>query len=245
MTDSYSFSGNGIPYLTGTLESQGVSPQQAQAETSGNLSSLTSGGNNPTAPGGTSSLLSLAGPLVAGGGLLYDLTKGDPASAPVNALTAEAGQLQNLGVSETSQGQGLQSYLEQGTLPPAQQAQVELAQNAAKAKLIQGAATRGQNTNPLANSGLTQDLNSLSLQSEVEKGQLEQQLFNAGQSLISSGQQALGMEAGIQEQLAKIDQQQQADTTNAIMSFAKALGGMNWGQIGTSLASLLPAAAAV
>jgi hypothetical protein len=118
-----------------------------------------------------------------------------------------------------------------------------MAQNAAKARIIQGAGTRGQSTDPRQNSGLTQDINSLGLQTEVERGALEKQLFDAGNSLISQGNQALGMEIGIQEKLAQIDAQQQADTTNAIMGFAKSLGSMDWGKIGSSLASLAPEAA--
>jgi hypothetical protein len=185
-----------------------------------------------------SSIGNIAGPALAGGFGLYDIFKGDPSSAPVNALTAEAGQLGTEGTQLTQQGQGLQSYLEQGTLPPAQQAQLELAQNAAKARLIQGAASRGQNTSPTGNSGLTQDLNSLGLQTEAERGALEKQLFDAGTSLISEGNTALGMETGIQEKLAAIDAQQQQDTTNAIMGFAKSLGSMDWSKIGSSLATI-------
>jgi hypothetical protein len=185
----------------------------------------------------------VAGPGLALGVGAYDIFKGDPNSAPVNALTGEAGQLGALGSHLTAEGQGLQSYLEQGTLPPAQQAQLELAQNAAKARLIQGAGSRGQNTNPMGNSGLTQDINSLGLQTEVERGALEKQLFDAGNQLITQGNQALGMEVGIQEKLAAIDAQQQQDTTNAIMGFAKSLGSMDWGKIGSSLASLAPLAA--
>jgi hypothetical protein len=186
----------------------------------------------------------IAGPALALGVGAYDIFKGDPNSAPVNALTGEAGQLGSLGTSLTQEGQGLQSFLEQGTLPGPQQAQLELAQNAAKARLIQGAGSRGQNTNPMGNSGLTQDINSLGLQTEVEKGALEKQLFDAGNSLITQGNQALGMEVGIQEKLAAIDAQQQQDTTNAIMGFAKSLGSMDWSKIGSSIASLAPLAVA-
>ena len=46
------------------------------------------------------------------------------------------------------------------------------------------------------------------------------------------------MEVGIQEKLAAIDAQQQTDTTNAIMGFAKSLGSMNWSAIGSGLGTL-------
>jgi hypothetical protein len=205
---------------------------------------LTGSGGASSGSGIGGALGNLAGPALALGVGAYDIFKGDPNSAPVNALTQEAGQLGAEGTSLTQQGQGLQSYLEQGTLPPAEQAQLEMAQNAAKARLIQGAGSRGQNTNPMGNSGLTQDINSLGLQTEVERGALEKQLFDAGNSLITEGNNALGMEVGIQEKLAAIDAQQQADTTNAIMGFAKSLGGMDWSKIGSSLASLAPLALA-
>ena len=218
-----------------------------------NLTDPTGGNQTPSldgniastsATGGSGSMLgnigNVAGPALALGVGAYDIFKGDPTSAPVQALTGEATQLGQEGTALTQHGQELQSYLEQGTLPPAQQAQLELAKNAARASTIQGAASRGQNTSPSGNSGLNQDLNSIGLQTEVEKGALEKQLFEAGNSLITEGNQALGMEVGIQEKLAAIDAQQQADTTNAIMGFAKSLGSMDWGKIGSSLASLAP-----
>ncbi len=188
--------------------------------------------------GGLSGLGNLAGPLVAGGALAYDLFKGNPASAPEDALKRDAGNLEALGASQVTQGQSLEGYLTSDTLPGPQAAGLEMAQNAAKARIIQGAAGRGQNADPRANSGLTQDLNSLSLQTETEKGVLEKQLFDAGHSLVAEGNQALGMEVGIQEKLAALDAKQQADTTNAIMGFAKSLGSMNWSSIGTGLSSL-------
>jgi hypothetical protein len=92
----------------------------------------------------------------------------------------------------------------------------------------------------MGNSALTQDLNSLGLQTASEKVAQEEKLFQAGQGLIHEGNAALGMEVGIQEQLAKIDAQQQQDTTNAIMGFAKSLGSMDWGKIGGTLATLAP-----
>ncbi len=168
----------------------------------------------------------------------YDLFKGNPDSAPVQSLKGEAGLLGNEAASLVTQGQGYEGFLQSGTLPGPQQAKLEMAQNAAKARIIQGDAKRGQNTDPMHNSGLTQDLNSLSLQTESEKVAQEKALFDAGQSLIKEGNTAMGMEVGIQEKLAEIDAKQQADTTNAIMGFAKSLGSMNWGSIGTGLSSL-------
>ena len=235
-----SFGGGAVPYLTGSLEASGASPADTASITGTNISSMGSSG-----PAGGGSPLAGLGGIAALGVGAYDLFKGNPDSAPVQALGQEAAQLGQEGSALTQQGQGLQTYLEQGTLPPAQQAQLELAQQAAKARLIQGAGSRGQNTNPMGNSGLTQDMNSLGLQTETERGVLEKQLFDAGNSLISEGNQALGMEVGIQEKLAAIDAQQQQDTTNAIMGFAKSLGSMDWSKIGSSLATLAPEAAMV
>ncbi len=199
-------------------------------------------GSTSTGPS-AGNLASLGGGALALGVGAYDLFKGNPNSDPQNALIQEGSQLGTEGTGLVQQGQGLQSYLEQGTLPPAQQAQLEMAQNAAKARLVQGAAFKGQSTNPMGNSGLTQDINSLGLQTETEKGQLEQQLFQAGNQLVTEGNNALGMEVGIQEKLAAIDAQQQQDTTNAIMGFAKSLGSMDWGKIGSTLGSLATVAA--
>lgn len=197
------------------------------------LSSTGSAGGNSL-----SNLAGLGGGLAAVGVGAYDLLQGNQPLPAEGDLQTQANYEGQLGRSETTAGTGLQSYLEQGTLPPAQQAQLQLEQQAAKAQLIQGAGSRGQNTNPLKNSGLTQDLNSLGLQSEVVQGQLEQQLFNSGQQLITSGQQAFGIQAQDLTTLAQIQEKQQQDTTNAIMGFAKALGGLNWSQIGSSLSSI-------
>jgi hypothetical protein len=166
------------------------------------------------------------GAAAAGGGLLYDLLQGDQPTPAQQNLTALGTQLGGEGTSLVSEGQGLQSYLEQGTLPPAQQAALELKQNAAKAALVQGAASKGQNATPQGNSGLTQDINSLNLQTLATQGTLEEQLFTAGTGLINAGQGFLNTDVNVQDTLAKLDAQQQADTTAAIMGFAKALGGI-------------------
>lgn len=200
--------------------STGPSPDFPQA---GTLDAVKAGGLGGL---GNVSPLGLAGAAAAGGGLLYDLFKGNQPTPAESQLGIEQANFGTTGQSLVGTGQGLQSYLEQGTLPPAIQAQLELKQNAAKAALVQGAASKGQNPTALGNSGLSQDISSLDLQTLATKGTLEEQLFQAGTGLIQQGATFLNDQANINTTLAKIQEQQEADTTQAIMSFAKALGAV-------------------
>src|SRR6266852_5266826 len=87
--------------------------------TGGNQTPSLDGSSGPASAGSSgsfgSNIANIAGPgpgLALGIGA-YDIFKGDPNSAPVNALTSEAGQLGALGTQLTGEGQGLQTYLEQ------------------------------------------------------------------------------------------------------------------------------------
>ena len=202
----------------------------------GATSGATSGGTNAAASGGsffdklvsgasTSLTKNPLGIAVAGGALGYDVLKGNPNSAAENQLNADAQGLQAQGAGLTANGQQLQTYLTNGTLPPGQQAAVTHAVQAAKAKIIANAAANGQNTNPTQNSALAQDLAAADMQGLSMAGTLETQLAQTGTSLINSGLHATGLSSEIYQALVKIDQTNNSQLMTAIASMAAALGG--------------------
>lgn len=162
---------------------------------------------------------------VAGGLLGYDVLKGNPNSAAENSLAGSAGSLATTGAAVTATGTQLNSYLQNGTLPPGQQAQVTQAVQAAKAKIIANAAANGQNTNPTQNSGLAQDLANADLNGLAMAGQLETNLATAGTNLINTGLHATGLSSQIYEALIKIDQTNNNQLMTAIAGMAAALSG--------------------
>lgn len=162
---------------------------------------------NPTL-GGVSKA---AGVGVSAGLLGYDLLKGNPTDPNQKQLQAQAGQL-------SAQGQQLESYLKNGTLPPALQAQLKQATDAEKARIVSGYAARGQPTDPNMNSALAQELNSVDTNAIAAMAQTQIQLLN-------TGIQETGMSTQLYETLVKLDQGQNADTMKAIQAFAAALGG--------------------
>jgi hypothetical protein len=191
----------------------------------GFLNQLVSGASNSL----TKNPLGIA---VAGGLLGYDVLKGNPNSAAENTLNAQASTLSSQAAQLTGVGQQLTSYLQNGTLPPGQQAAVTQAIQARKAQIIANAAANGQNTNPAQNSGLAQDLSNADMQGLAMAGQLETQLAQTGTQLISTGLNATGLSSEIYQALIKIDQTNNQQLMTAIAGMAAALGGGTKIQIG-------------
>ena len=164
--------------------------------------------------------------LAAGaGGLAYALANANTTPGSVQQLqtlaagdTAAAGQL-------TSSGQTMQSYLPQGALPPGQQAQLEQATRAEKAKIVQSYASQGLPSDPSKNTALAQDLNAVDERALAAKGTMEAQDFQAGQQLINAGIQESGMANALYTQLQQIDQTNTAAIGTAIARMAAALSG--------------------
>lgn len=204
------FTGSGFPYA-GSADASGFN-QNTGAANSG-LSSLFGG----------SSAGGLAGAAVAGGGLLYDILKGNQTDPNQTAIQGEAGALSSEGSALTSQGQGLESYLTQGTLPPALQAKVEQDTQANKARVLQNAGATGSSANPAQNSALTQDLAAADRSGTIEAGDYQMKLEQAGAQMVSQGIQATGLSSQLYESLYKFDQQQNSDLMSGIGSFAAAL----------------------
>lgn len=151
------------------------------------------------------------GTALAAGGLAYNVMEGQKNSAAVNALEAQAAQA-------ASQGTTLQSYLQNGTLPPALQAQLTQATAAAKARILANYANTPGGADPTKNSALAQELNNLNIQAIASAAQIEQQLLSSG---ITESQLA----STTLTTLANIDQAQSARVGQSIANFATALGG--------------------
>ena len=201
----------------------------------------------PTASGGflqsleTGAVKSLTnnplGIAVAGGALGYDVLRGNPNTAAENQLSSQASTLTAQGGQLSAIGTQLTQYLQNGTLPPGQQAAVTQAIQARKAQIIANAAANGQNTNPAQNSALAQDLANADMQGLAMAGQLETQLAQTGTTLINSGLNATGLSSEIYQALVKIDQTNNNQLMQAIASMAAALGGGTKIQIGGTAAA--------
>lgn len=205
--------GDGIGYSGSGFPSAG----------SADASGLDSGGGPFS---GLSSLLGGANPLgvaAAGGGLLANILGGNKTDPNETALQGQAGALASEGSDLTSQGQGLQQYLTQGTLPPALQAKVEADTQANKARVLQNAGATGSSANPAQNSALTQDLAAADRSGTIEAGDYETKLAQVGQQMIGQGLQATGLSSQLYETLYKYDAQQNTDLMSSITNFAKAL----------------------
>jgi hypothetical protein len=151
------------------------------------------------------------GTALAAGGLGYNLMQGQKQSASVNALEAQA-------ANQAATGNTLESYLKNGTLPPAVQQQLNSATAAARARILANYANTPGGADPTKNSALAQELNNLEIQAIASASQVEQQL-------MSSGIQASGLASNTLTTLANIDQAQSARVGQSIAAFAAALGG--------------------
>ena len=200
-------------------------PGSAAAGTPSFLSNLVSGATNSL----TKNPLGIA---AAGAGLGLSFLRGNQTDPNQQQLQNEAPGLQAQGAAITASGQQLTTYLQNGTLPPGQQAAVTQAVQSRKASIIANAAANGQNTNPAQNSALAQDLANADQDGLVMAGQLEQQLATTGTQLITTGLNETGLSEQIYETLTKMDQTNNATLMASIASMAAALGGGTKIQIG-------------
>lgn len=227
--------GYATPMPGGTPPSPTGLPSDFVAPDPTNLDRLAATG--PSGAGGTppTSLTAPAGGSAPSGGVLDSLVAGAKANPLQTAGIAASGgllaaslfgdntgpydaKLQKQANSLNAQGQQLMSYLTSGTLPPGIKAGVDQATKAARAKAISNAAQQGQPTDPTKNTALAQQLQAIEQQAYISTAQI-------GQLLLQSGLSETQMATGIYETLAKIDQQQAAQLTQAIAGFAAALGG--------------------
>lgn len=184
-----------------------------QLQPIGDIPTLPEGGNTiqtawdkPTAGNIVKALGANAGPLIAGGGLLYSLA-GSQSVPGQDQLGQLAGSLQ-------SQGQQLSSYLQSGKLPPGAQASIDQATKAAQAAVRSKYASAGMS----GSSAEVQDLNNITQQAAVEQ-------FTIADKLLQQGLDATNTSAQIYAELMNFDQQQSALTGQAIGNLATALSG--------------------
>lgn len=205
-------------------------------------------GAGATAPGGLSGAISSIGgglktaaPFIGLGSLGYNLFQGYEQKKQLNALNASEAQnaqtLTNTATAENNaaqpllaQGNVLTSYLTSNTLPAGLQEQVTQQLKSAKAAIIQGYASRGQSTNPEQNSALAQDLANVDAQGLTLKTNMEQTLEQAGvqltqqaNQLLQAGASATDMSSQIPIMISKLNSALNAQTAQAISSFAASL----------------------
>lgn len=209
----------GLDYAAGT-----ELPQAALGGGSSDLLGAAGGGSPAAGGGGGTSFLSKLGtgavdsitknPLgigIAGVGLGMNLLKGNPTDPNHQKLQGQADQL-------GAQGQALQQYLANGTLPPAMKASLDQATAAAKARIVANHAKNGMSTDPTQNSALAQELSAVDTNavSAMATAQIE---------MMKTGLNATGLSSQLYEMLTKMDRQNNQDLMSAIQSFAGALGG--------------------
>jgi hypothetical protein len=198
--------------LAGGITGTGGAAPGAASPGSSFFSGITNSIMNPTLGG----VGKVAGVAAAGAGLGFDLLRGNPTDPNQQQLQAQAGQL-------SAQGQQLESYLKNGTLPPALQAQLKQATAAEKARIVSGYAARNQPTDPNQNSALAQELNAVDTNAIAAMADVQIQLLN-------TGIKETGMSTEIYNILTKLDMQNNQQLMQAISSFAAALGGGGGGQ---------------
>ena len=220
------------------LENAGVNPDIA-------TQALNAGGSAGS-PGVLSTIgsgLKTAAPFVGAAGLGYSLYGGYEQKQALNQLNQQeagaAASAQAIAAQETNaaqplitQGTALTQYLTTNTLPPQYQSMVTQQVAAQKAAIIQGYASRGQNSNPEQNSALQQDLNNVDTQASTLQANLEQQLAQAGtqmvttaNQLLQSGASATQISAELPIQIAQLNASLNATTSTAISNFAAAMNG--------------------
>jgi hypothetical protein len=206
--------GTGAAGATGTAATGGAAAGTAGA----------AGAGGTAASGGIGGLVSgiqpyaqLAAPLIAGGGLAYNIIN-------QNKENAQQAELVQQAEAQQAQAQTLESYLSSGTLPPGLQGGVTQALQAQQAAIIQGYASKGMSTNPAQNTALAADLASANQQAITLSYTLEQQLYNLGAQGMQLSSQDLQYLSGLAEQ-------QTTATGNAIANFASALNA-SFGKLG-------------
>lgn len=151
------------------------------------------------------------GVAAAGAGLGMNMLRGNQVDPNQQKLQDLAGQL-------GSQGQVLESYLKTGKLPPALQAQLDQAKASEKARIIAGAAARGQPTDPRMNSALAQELNNVDTNAIAAMAKVQVDMLN-------TGLKETGMSMELYQMLTQLDMKQNEDLMKSISTFAAALGG--------------------
>ena len=152
------------------------------------------------------------------GGLGYAMYQGQKTNGNVQAM-------ENQAQAQAIQGQNLESYIQSGQLPAGLAAQMKMAIDSNKARIMSNYAAQGQSTDPTKNSALAQDLNTVDMQAQAMQGQIATQLLTSGQSAVNMSDQ-------LYQALAQIDMTQAQNMGKAIASFSASLAGKTATNIG-------------
>ena len=179
---------------------------QGGAQSSSTVQSIMKALGLTNAQGGTN-WGALAKGALGAGGLAYDVVK-NSADSPATK------QVQQMAQSANAQGQKLESYLSNGTLPPGAQQYVDQQVAAQKASILSKYAAMGMS----GSTAEAQELANVSTQAQSQMFQIASQLYQDGVS-----------QTGASSNLYKLlmDQQNQDNTQmgNAISNFVSSLGG--------------------
>ena len=211
---------------------------------------------------GKPTLLGGAGLALSGGLLATNLLRNNvPGQDQVNSINSNIPQIQSVVDSAnkqaaaiqastgplTADAQAMMSYVSQGTLPPAMQAQVANGVQAAKSQAASIMAQHGLSADPTRNAQLKQQFDTIDSQALQLQGTLATQLYQSGlqaQQTVNQTNQtanqmqttalsALGLNQTTYLALQKIYSDQDAKTQAAVTNFATALGKMGTGSSGS------------
>ena len=158
----------------------------------------------------------VAGPLVGGATLGYDILQAKQNGVP--STSSVANQLQSQATTTGNTGAALQQYLLNGTLPAGLQASLDQNTQSAIAAAKSAAAAAGMPTDPTKNSSLAQEIQQIQANETQQVAQLGQQLLASGGADLSLASADLGS-------LANIDQQQSTAIQTALANFVRSLAG--------------------
>jgi hypothetical protein len=159
------------------------------------------------------------------GGLSYNIYEGQKNTANIQSLTPTAQTAGGNSTALVNEGQALQQYLTNGTLPPQYMQTITNAVESAKANAISNAASQGQSTDPTKNTALATTLQEIDNQVPTMIGQVGSQLAASGTGLINAGRSAAGLEGQLYQALVQNDTTQAANIGKSIASLAAALNG--------------------
>ena len=132
-----------------------------------------------------------------------------------NKTPAYSGQLAGAANTLAAQGNQLTGYLTSGALPPGMQDSINRATSAGAAQIRSMYAARGMT----GSSAEQQDLQNLQIQAQAQAAQMAEQLYKQG---ISD----MGMSDSLYQQLMQTFNARDAQTSNAIATFAGSLARM-------------------
>lgn len=221
-----SFLNGGSPAPTTTTSAASAPSLVDNGNGQGNTNSIVSTANTPVAPSTLQQITSALGlgntspgdvlkGAIGAGGLAYSAINNAGSTSAEKALKGQA-------ATQSAQGQQLETYLANGTLPPGAQAYVDQQTAAQKAAIQSKYAALGM-------SGSTAEIQELN---NVD-AQATSQMFQIASQLYSTGVTETGASSQLYDLLMNAQNADNAQIGNAISTFVSALGGGTTPQKGT------------